>query len=344
MKHPERLRARGVIAILGCACGALATAAGPILTLDRTLPPRHPDVLEARDVAVLPFSGNGGDELTALIEGVVAAAQADGKPVYRVSDRSGFEKRYKEIERSQKGEVLHQQSLRLGKQIGAQAIYTGVTEKPDLNQSRYQGTQRVCTQRDTRNNAASIFGFNCKKWADQRVNCVKRVATYAFNAKLTMVESGRVLLADRFVSAIETDNCKNAQSDQVSDEQLMQAAREAALVNLRGAIAPSAMKMKVEMFPADSKIADRAMRGGYADGLAFAKEQRMDRACEIWNRITGVGEPPIQIVYALGVCKEAAGEFAAANALYDKADRMLSRPDKKISAALQRTKPGAAAN
>jgi hypothetical protein len=334
ISHRKSLAALLAIALLGP-----VHAAGPILVLEKTVPPKYPEALRSREVAVLPFGGQGGAELTQLIEGVIASAVIDGRPVYVVTDRSAHLERYQEIERSQRGEVLHDKAaLRLGKAIGAKAIYIGAAEKSSITRVNGQAVERVCTQRDTRNNASSLLGTNCKAWQDRHVHCQKRSAVYAFNAKLMVVENGRVLLSDRFESVMVADACTNMQAQQVSDEQLVEAARRGALHRLRAAVIPTAVNFKVEMFPADSKFPDKSMRTAYGDGLAFARERRLDRACEMWEEASALGAPPMPMLYALAVCREANGDLAGAYALYDKADRMLKRPDKRISAALLRTK------
>ena len=334
-------RKQELASVLAIAFGWLvagpAGAAGPVLTLEKTLPPKYPDILEARDVAVLSFTGTDGDELTALLEGVVAAALLDGKPVFRVGDRTTVTARYQEIERSQSGKVKHAKGTVMLKDIGVDAIYTGSVERPNVEQNNARTTKRVCVERDKRNNAAALLGLNCKAWADQVVNCQKRTATYAFNARLTMVADGRVLMSRRFDYVLPADSCANEQVAQLSNEHLLEGARQGAISQFRQAISYTEMKLKVEMFPADSKIPNKAMRVSYADGLAFAKEKRMDRACVIWERATSVSEAPLPLLFALGVCKESDGDMAGAHALYTQADQMLSRPDKKVSAALERT-------
>jgi tetratricopeptide (TPR) repeat protein len=71
-------------------------------------------------------------------------------------------------------------------------------------------------------------------------------------------------------------------------------------------------------------------------GMEFAKNNRLDRACELWGEAR-ISEPySPSILYDLGVCSEVSGELEQALTLYKEADRLLKSPDDKVSSALHR--------
>ena len=82
--------------------------------------------------------------------------------------------------------------------------------------------------------------------------------------------------------------------------------------------------------------ANELIRRKVKQGLEFAAANRMDRACEIWQEARQEGPTLAEVLYNLGVCAEISGHQSEALALYRQADRLLDRPDDRISAALLR--------
>ncbi len=71
-------------------------------------------------------------------------------------------------------------------------------------------------------------------------------------------------------------------------------------------------------------------------GLILQKNNRFDRACELWGEARILSPNSPSILYNLGICSEVTRELEQALELYKKADRLLDKPDDRITAAIGR--------
>ena len=73
-------------------------------------------------------------------------------------------------------------------------------------------------------------------------------------------------------------------------------------------------------------------------GVEFAKVNRMEKACEIWN--SGLKETPasVSLNYNMGVCNELSSKYEKALNYYLKAEDNSLKPIKTISKAIDRAK------
>ena len=71
-------------------------------------------------------------------------------------------------------------------------------------------------------------------------------------------------------------------------------------------------------------------------GVKWAKEGRLDRACEVWQEAYSLHSQGYAIYYDLGLCAEMVGKLPEALEYYEKADRLTGKPVKEINEALGR--------
>ena len=84
---------------------------------------------------------------------------------------------------------------------------------------------------------------------------------------------------------------------------------------------------------------DETATAEFERGLAFAKEQRMDRACQIWDELNArTRGADNALLYNIAVCEETEGNYEDALNLFERLDQRLMQPDKNVSTALQRLK------
>lgn len=74
----------------------------------------------------------------------------------------------------------------------------------------------------------------------------------------------------------------------------------------------------------------------FEQGVDYAKNNRLDRACELWGEARILSPNAPSILYSLGICSEVTGELEQALELYKQADRAYGKPDDKITLALHR--------
>lgn len=120
--------------------------------------------------------------------------------------------------------------------------------------------------------------------------------------------------------------------------ELVETAKGSAEGTLRHEVAPSYATFAINLMDSTEGIKSKKGQKKFESGLEFAKGNRFDRACELWEEAREFSPDSPSILYNLGVCVEIKGELEQALELYKKADRQLSKPDDRITAALVRIK------
>lgn len=115
-------------------------------------------------------------------------------------------------------------------------------------------------------------------------------------------------------------------------------AQQAALFKLRKDIAPYYVTVSIALMDSADGFTSGEAEDKFKDGIDFAKNHRLDRACELWGDAKSQSPHPPSLLYNLGLCVETAGRLEEALNLYTEADRALNKPDERITAALTRIK------
>lgn len=317
--------------------GCLATGGGPKATVAVPTPAGSADAARARSVAVLPFEGDYNRELTTDIEGLLTGIRLGETPYFNVVERKALDTVLKEIRLSQSGIVNKEQGLRLGKLLGIKAYYTGTVTSPVYQQNYYQESRGYCAEEDSKK---GFLGRKCKRWVETTISCNKAEVVYSFTPKLVEIESGRILYSESIKGVATANSCPDQTTPAPSESQLKRAAKENALATFRRDVAPSFATVDIPLMDSTDTISNDRAKHKLLQGLEFAKGNRLDRACELWHEASELGAPSLSILYNLGVCAEAAGDFERAGELYRKADRLLDKPNERVSSALARMDRG----
>ncbi len=97
------------------------------------------------------------------------------------------------------------------------------------------------------------------------------------------------------------------------------------------------MDVEIELMDLMDGIKSREAENKFEQGLSYAKNNRLDRACEIWDEARAISSESPSILYNLGVCSEVAGNFEQALEFYKKADIAYGKPHDKVTSAIHRT-------
>jgi tetratricopeptide (TPR) repeat protein len=328
-----------VVLILAGGCTIMPPAKIPVIN-----PARSSEAARLREIAVLPFERNhyynnyyGDHDFPNQVQALLASVVINDKPYFRLVDRKHFDTLQKEIELSQSGFVLGKEALRVGKALGVRGMYTGFIERPDYRIEHYQESRPYseCVSYSTDKKGRQYCSRNEQK--EKKVNCRKSVAIFAFTPKLIEVETGRIVYSQRHEGTAEASACDDAPSRQIpSQQEAMNDAREIALDKFRRDIAPTTTMLSVGWHSSTDLIKDEAAKKKFEQGLDFAKANRLDRACALWNDVLQTNSHSWALLYNLGLCAEAAGDLPSANDYYRKADNLTEAPDTLISSALAR--------
>ncbi len=175
----------------------------------------------------------------------------------------------------------------------------------------------------------------CTAWQNYPVGCTKRVATFSFVPKLIDVETGRILYSNSISHTVSDSACtdKRPVTDSLT---LLNNAKAAVKNEFRSDVAPYKTDVTLELADSTDDIPTDEAKKKFKSGLSFARGNRMDRACELWKDASALSPKSFSILYNLGICAEIYGQLEQALDTFNKADRLLEKPDKRVSEAISR--------
>ncbi len=316
----------------------LACAAPTRIDTSVVLPARFHETTTIRDIAVLPFAGPDGAAFTAEIEEVLAKVRIDEKPYFKLVDRTNLDKILSEMKLSMSGMFDQETAGKVGKMVGAKGIYTGVVTVSSVVDSPYTENRSRCVSYHTvyytiKNTRIPVQV--CTAWQNYPVGCTKRVATFSLVPKLIDVETGRILYSNSISHTVSDSACtdKRPVADSLT---LLNNAKAAVKNEFRSDVAPYKTNVTLELADSTDDIPTDEAKKKFKSGLRFARANRMDRACEFWKDASALSPKSFSILYNLGICAELYGQLEQALETFNKADRLLEKPDKRVSEAISR--------
>ena len=314
--------------ICGLVCLALISCAPPAVKTTALVPAKFHEATKLTTVAVLPFDGPGGREFSNEIEGALAAVNVDDKQYFTLIDRTKLEKILKEQEFSQTGIVDETTASKVGKLLGAKGIYTGAVTGRSCEDSRFTEKRSKCASQDR--------DGKCTRWTEYSVSCTKMDAIFSFTPKLIEVETGRIIYSNNISGAASGSGCQDSGRPIPSENDLIAMAKEKCKDSFKRDVAPNYVTFNIRLMESKEGITSKEAEGKMDQAMDFAKNNRLDRACELWgeSRVLSTNSP--SLLYNLGICAEVRGDLESALDLYKKADRALNKPDERITAAMGR--------
>ena len=268
-----------------------------------------------KSIAVGRFSGQFGDVVSNDVESALMNARVQEKPVYRsvsrVQDVRGNQRSLAATARNQ----------------GAEALIYGEVTQAGVRDQRSVKQEFVCD----RYKDSKKFFKKCESGRNVNVNCIERVAVIQAQFRMLDAASGDHVWNEALSGQAQSSACGN--QSPLEAAALMAQAKNAMVDAFRKKIVPHDRGMTIALMDADAHLADKTRFQG---ALNFAREGRMDRACELFREIYDGQKNSVALNYNLGVCEESAGAFWRANEHYRLADRMLDSPNRQISEALAR--------
>jgi tetratricopeptide (TPR) repeat protein len=131
-------------------------------------------------------------------------------------------------------------------------------------------------------------------------------------------------------------SCEDSSSPLANASELIGRAKQFALAKFRKHVAPYYITFEIKLMDSTEGITSKEAEKKFEQGTDFAKHNRFDRACELWGEARILSPNSVSILYNLGICSEVTGELEQALDLYNKADKLLNKPDENITQALRR--------
>lgn len=322
-----------LLAVIG---GALASCAPPSVKTTMLAPARYHEAATLKEVAVLPFDGPEGSEFAAELEGTLVSINLGDKQYFTIVDRARIDKVVSELKFTQSALVDPNKAAQVGKIVGAKGIYTGVVTASGVNDNRFSESRSRCAYYQTQYYKKGKPYQICGQYENYSVPCIKRVATFQATPKLIEVETGRVVYANNIAGTANSSACQDSQTPLADKYQLLTNAKQTAKAVFRTDVAPYYITVNIKLMDSTDGITSKDAEKKLEQGIEFAKNNRLDRACELWGEARTLSQNSPSLLYNLGICSEVTGNLEQALDLYKKADRLFNKPDDKIAAALQR--------
>ncbi len=333
----------GLLAFDCMGCG------NPKITSQVLLPAKSHEASQIKRVAVLPFSGTS--DMSSEVEAVLVNTRVSGQPYFTVVERTALNKIMTEQAISLSGTIDETTAAKVGKLVGAEGVIMGIV-KSEVAQKPYQETRVRCVSQDKKG--------KCTNTQNYTVQCMKRDAYFSFTPKIVSVATGRIVASEVLVGRNSQQTCadsspndsavvglvtalmggdpKKANTGMQSNAEMLGAAKQESLNKFREMIAPHYMQRQFVILEEDDTNPPAAAKDKITQGIQWAKQGRLDRACEIWQDAYSLHSQGYAIHYDLGLCAEMVGKLPEALEHYEKADRLTGKPVKEINEALGRVR------
>lgn len=276
--------------------------------------PEIPEAMAFKSISIGNVSGASGAVVAQELETILLRARVQDRQVFRSVTRGGK----------------------------ADGVITGEVVEAAVSEERYSKTDSVCDRyKPLPADAGSfrkMFGKECEISRKVEIPCLRRVARFGLAIRLADTQTSRTVYSDSISRSVKDEACNDESRALVSPDVLLGQARSAAMQRVRAAIVPTATRIPIELMERDAEMAGNH-RQRFEGALRFAKEERMDRACDMFRELVDAYRTTsIALNYNLGFCEEVDGNAWNADGYYRQADKLTNEPNKLISTALERTK------
>ncbi len=234
-------------------------------------------------------------------------------------------------------------AAKLGQLAGADTILSGVVTWPDVAIAKSSEEKTRCAEYEKRSSdramTPGIKGSKCVRNEKYVVACTTQTSDIGFSLNAVKVSANTVAFSKDYKGKAEHKFCDDDQNAKALDPmELSNTAIASALSFLRQDLAPYTVEITIQLLDKDeSQLASKPQAFQLMNnGLQFAKDGRMDRACENFENAKTEYDQSPALLYNLGVCAEVMNELGLASTLYQKADRLTTKNNKTISMALNR--------
>lgn len=334
----DAVNSRRVRILLWPCVVALSVSVGCATTIKTNvlMPGNIDQAAQFKSVAVMPFDGPEGETFTSIVESTLASVIIDGRQFFQIVDRVSLDAAVNEMKLGMTGMVTENTAAQVGKTAGAKAIYTGTVGASSVDEEFYSEKRQTCALYRTVTDSGGRKTQECTNWYDSQVSCTKRTASFSFTPKLIEVESSRIIFSNIYANTVESKACVDEGKGLLDGKVMLKQARETAMRQFRMDVAPYYATMSFTLKDSTADIASEAAKAKFKEGLAFAKANRMDRACPLWREAKVLARNSLTLMYNAAICDEIEDRPHEALALYLQIEKTLISSDDLIATALAR--------
>ena len=304
--------------------------AAPKIKTSMLVPAKAHEAGKLRRIAVLPFAGRGGNQVSTELEALLVNIRICDKPYFKVIERASLENIMREQKLNLTGAVEEETAVTVGKLVGAEGIILGSVLTNIAEDKHFSRKRSKCEARDENK--------KCIKRREYMVGCTTRDAYFSFTPKVINVTTGRIVASESLSGHIRDSVCQDSGRPLRGRAQMLGDAKRRAIKKFRELIAPYSVIVEITLLEKDDTKPPPKAKEKVAKGIKWAKQGRLERACEFWQEAYKLHPQGYAIHYLLGVCAETQGKLQKALEYYEKADRMTGSPVKEINIALGRVR------
>ena len=334
MEKITSLFAKGLMRLKGTFTIALIvilfSSCAPTIKTRMQVPAKSHEAAQLRRIAVINFSGRGGDQVRADIEALLVNIRVKDEPYFSIIERAAVNKVLEEQALQMTGVVDSQTAAKIGGLLGTDGIVMGVISNYITEDKHYSEKRSKCVAKDKKG--------KCIRRSKYSVGCTERNAYFSFTPKVVNVSSGEIVTSE-VLSGHSCDSvCRDSRRALKDRSALLGSAKSQAIEKFRELVAPYSVVVELKIITKDDTKMVPEVKKKIKSGVLWAKEGRLDRACEFWNDAYNLHPRGYAMPYLLGICSETSGNLETAFGYYEKADKNTGSPVKEISEALGRVK------
>lgn len=289
----------------GIGLAAMGAAAGPAqaeavrMTGKFAAPYREAAILDS--LGIDRFNGRDGRQLEMAIERALSQPDIEGQPHFELIGAFGS------------GDAPDG--------VLGGAVSSGVEE------SRYKGKERRCVEREGGKGSGK-----CLKEADVDVECTRRITNVTADLRLTR-RDGRVVYSAGKPRRDEVNWCRGKSPPRTAEETVRGMILDIA-AEVRRDIAPVVETYSIR-FRESTKGLPKELNRPFKD-IVRQTQRDLPAACAAWEAMDGQAPNHPSITFDLGLCAEAAGDYARALELYRRAAPLIGRGSNEATAGVER--------
>ena len=321
-------------ALLLC-CLLLTACAPPKVRTTTLIPAPYHEAAKLKQLAVVTIDGRGGSAFAAELEAALANIATDGHPYFTLLEQTRLDQILNEQELAASQLIDPDTATEVGRLAGVMGIVAGNISRT-LTDTNYREKHTFCLEREAPPKNAKKDEGKCLRSEQRHVPCTKRELVLTFTPKIIDVSSAKIVYS-RALRSTRTDAvCGDSGRSLASEPTLYGQAKESVLAAITQDIAPHYATFVFNLMDDDDGINSPEALNRFTSGLDFAKNNRLDRACELWQAAYPLAPQAPALLYNLGVCAEINGNLEKAKNLFVQADHLLSEPHDDVSRALRR--------
>lgn len=316
--------AKGLVAP-GLAAIALASCSNTQeIARQQMMAPDNMEVAVRGDVAVVEFTGEGGQAVADRLSASLERVRLEGRPVFDVHGpirlHSG---RTVSI-----GNVDPAEALDFARSVDANAVLMGQTSYDTNTELLPPQTTETCQTRDA--------AGQCIDLSVEVRQCAEITVTMDFAAQAMDADTGRTIYEARPARAARSaTECLSTGDDPAylitrllnndfgrSVDNLRAQLAQNAADRIHRDIAPYPETFRVSFLNEGDRLGE-AQQAQFEQASDLIGNGQVAAACSVWERMTRSGVSDPAIAYNLAACSEEAGNFRAASEAYESVYRMV---------------------